>query len=358
MTPYFILLFLVVILLQFKKSKQNNGYKFIYWLVAFILILFATVRSSAVGTDTNNYVGSFTSSLYRVKNIFTSEGSLEIGYLALEKLALQISHEYWALLFTIACICVLPVFFTIRKLSRQFLLSIFLYISLGTYLFFFNGARQAIAASIISISIIFIINKNIFKYVLVVVIASLFHRSALIMLPFYFILNFTFSYFRILIYAALGFIAMYYYTTLIGVFDEKLEDRYIEYENRGATGGYLLAIFYVLISMFLVVIRSKVEKYYLNEYDVYLNMCVSASLVYLVVVVTGSDVNFLRVSLYFSMGHILIWPIVFKYTNFFKIPFTKFIFFMGHLMFFYIYLDKMSDFTPFKFNIELFSNIS
>ena len=351
MLHYFIVLFfsVIVLLLGYSKFKRRPN-KFSYYLSGLILIMLPTLRSVEVGTDSGNYVGMFNYLKFQTESLLNIETSIEIGYLAMQYLALSMSNEYWSLFFIIALISVLSNLFVINKLSENIILSVFIYVSLATYLFLFNGARQAIAASIISVALIYLVEKKLLKYIIVVLIASSFHSTAIIMVPFYFLLNFKYSKINLTIYAIGSFVSLYYLSLFLSVFDSSTFERYIAYEDRNATGGFTLAIFYFINSFVLLILRSKIPKEKLLKYDIFLNMCVFSALVYVVVVLTASDVNFLRISLYFSMGYILIWPIVFKSISFFKIRIFQFAFITIHLLFYYVYLSKMSNLTPYIFN--------
>jgi transmembrane protein EpsG len=75
----------------------------------------------------------------------------------------------------------------IAKSSRMFLFSMLLFIFAGSWHGSFNGIRQHLAMAVIFAGSTFIIQKKFYKYALVVILASLFHSSALVMLPVYFI---------------------------------------------------------------------------------------------------------------------------------------------------------------------------
>src|SRR5690606_27878018 len=118
----------------------------------------------------------------------------EKGYIALMYVATGISTDYWAVLLLTAIICVGTYMYVIFKVSENVALSVFIYVVLGAYLVFFNAARQGLAISICAISVIFLLQRKIWHYIIVIIIASFFHRTALILLPFYFILRLPFSY--------------------------------------------------------------------------------------------------------------------------------------------------------------------
>ncbi|UJF29140.1 EpsG family protein [Kaistella sp. 97-N-M2] len=315
-----------------------------------LLIVFAGVRVSSVGTDTNNYVGMYNTFQAEKDQVFQISTNVEIGYLYLEYAASLISTEYWALLFCIASVCVICYLYVITKLSHNVLLSVFIYIALGTYVIFFNAARQGIAVSISAISLIYLIEKKMWKYFLVIAIASLFHRTVLIMLPFYFILRLPFTYKRTVLFAVVGVVSFYFLSKILSLFDSAVEERYAVYEDRGATGGYQLAAFYILITLFLIYARKFFNKKQIKLYDIYLNYALFTSIIYLVVVATNSDVNFIRLTNYFALGNVFIFPLVFKNKRLATGGLAVRIFVVICLLFYAVYLSKMANLTPYLTN--------
>ena len=351
MLPYFVVLTLVMLLLYMGGNNSfNKPNKLSYYLTAIVLTIFATIRSSDVGTDSNNYVGIFNQFKDSTESIFSITTSIEIGYLILQEIAINISNNYWSLFFAVALVCVFTTYYTINKLSDNVKVSVFIYFSLASYLFFFNGARQAIAASICGLAIYFLINKKRVGYFIIILLAYSFHSTALLMLPFYYILRLPFKTRNLILYFLGSFIALYYLTSILSLFDESTFERYSVYETRGATGGYLITLFFFIMSLIFIFFRKKIEKSKLRKYDLYLNMCIFSSVIYLVVSLTGRDVNFLRLSLYFSMGYILIWPIIFASVPIFKQRITRLIFVIIHLAFCFFYIFKFSNLNPYVIN--------
>lgn len=356
MVIYFIVLFVVIIFLNigesFSGSKKVNS---LFWisLSAILLILFAGIRSSSVGTDTSNYVGIFDDFIYSSNYTYAQASSIDFGYKIVMHISSLIADEYWSLLVIIAAFCVVLSFIVIKKLSANIKISVFLYITLASYLFFFNGARQAIAASVFSIALIYLVKRKIIYYVVWVLIASLFHKTVLVMLPFYFMLNFKFSIKNLIIFSVTSFIAINFISFFLNFFEEDVASRFSVYDTRGAEGGVLLGLFFFIVTFLLIFWRKQMPESILKRYDLYLHFCVFSSLIYLVVITTGKDVNFLRFALYFSMGYILIWPYVLQHVKLFKMGIAKFLFFFVHLLFYYVYLSKMSNLTPYLLNPQL-----
>lgn len=346
-----------MIFLNIGKSFSRNRQKLSlgwYFASGGILVLLAGLRFRYVGTDTNNYIYAFEKLQYSGANFLTNTTSHEAGYILLQNITMLFSREYWALLTAIALVGVSFYFYTIKRLSPNIIVSVFLYITLASYLFAFNGARQGLAASVFGVALIYLIEKKLVKFVIWVLIASLFHRTVLVMLPFYFLLRFRFSVKNTLIFSTVSFLSVSYLSFFLTFLEGDIANRYAAYEGRGALGGENLALYFISLSFLFVLWRKEIPASIMERYDLYLNICIFSSIIYLVVITTGIDVNFIRFTLYFSMGYILIWPIILSNVKLFKIGASRFLFFFVHLLFYYIYLGKMSSLTPYQFNPSLF----
>ena len=75
-----------------------------------------------------------------------------------------------------------------RKYSPKFVVSFFLFIASTDYIsWMFNGMRQFVAVTITVLAFDFILEKKYIRAILIILLASLFHQSALLMIPFVFI---------------------------------------------------------------------------------------------------------------------------------------------------------------------------
>ncbi|WP_438013051.1 EpsG family protein [Psychrobacter raelei] len=180
MTPYLILLSFIMLWMILEKKSIN---RLSVYTPLLALSLFAGIRSYRVGTDSWNYTQEFRNNTPIYNSSFGE--NVEYGYSLIHTLLLSLTHSYfWLFLFT-AIIVVASYLFTIRKLSENYILSIFFFITLGTYTFFFNGLRQGIAMAIVAIAMPCLLQKNFKKFLLIVFLASAFHISALVVLPIY-----------------------------------------------------------------------------------------------------------------------------------------------------------------------------
>ncbi len=355
MIPYFILL-LVTVVLAFisKKFRSNKGaYYAIIFFIFLLLVLFAGLRNGSVGTDTNNYINMFQSNMIVNISPFDSASTMEIGYLVLQYTVRLFSSESWLLLASIATIVIFFYLKTILILSEKFAMSMFLFITLATYLFFFNGARQGIAVAIFSFSLIALINAEEKKYYFWIFVSFLFHKSVLIALPFYYLLRKKVSLKNIIKLVIILFILVALFSQLLIFLPGDSLARYTQYVDSAQTGGELLTIFHIIMLSYFIYMRQFISYSRKEIYDIYLNLAIVFTSVFVIVGIFGMDVGLLRIAMYFSLGSILIWPIIFKEISRKIKPLIYLFFIIGHLMFLYIYIGKISDLNPYLFNINI-----
>ncbi|WP_278650399.1 EpsG family protein [Rodentibacter pneumotropicus] len=157
--------------------KERNIVTPFFFLSFSILLILGAIRYN-VGTDYilySNYQIPFVLDNKDVNFEFLAKEVTKFGFLLS-------GQEHYQYIFAIYhFICVFFVFYAIKKQSKILSLSIFIYIFSGFYNFSLNGMRQAMAISIILYSMRFIFERKML-YVLVVIITSLFHKSAFICL--------------------------------------------------------------------------------------------------------------------------------------------------------------------------------
>lgn len=195
---YWILIGMAVILFPIEKKKvicgignsnhKINGTKIWFVIITIALVLISALRSDVVGQDTSMYHTLF--NYAKESNNFWGwysswkGGGTEIGYSLLEYCISRFANFQFFLL-PIALITIIPVMFLIYKYSSNHLFSIFLFIAFGYYAFFMNGIRQSIAMGLCCIAYVFAREKKLIPYLIIITIAVLFHLSAVIFIPVY-----------------------------------------------------------------------------------------------------------------------------------------------------------------------------
>lgn len=161
-------------------------------IILLYIVLIAGTREAQLGTDFYSYL--------RYYNYILTHGDIgsyfkekEIGweYLNLSFGKFSVSPEVF-----FGLVSGMTWFFFIKGSYRfQFLLPLmfFFVITNGLFIWTLNGLRQSIAIMIFFYAIRFIIEKDLLRYTFWISIASLFHTSALILLPFYFITKIKFN---------------------------------------------------------------------------------------------------------------------------------------------------------------------
>lgn len=349
MTPYFVVLILSLLCISAYQKKKRAIY---IVLCALPMILLIGFRSNMVGTDTAGYCRMFLS----MKDYLNLENpwqyfSTEKGFIALNLILIQIAEKYWVFLTAVGAIGICCTLRSISKLSEAWALSLFIYITLGYYLFGFAAIRQYIAMSIYMLALPYLLNSNLKKYAIVVCIAALFHQTVLIALPLYFFVRLPFNK-KTLSLVVIGGILVGALIPHIMAFAATVEDRYAVYTEYSG-GGSMFTIFYTIIAIFFIFQRTKMQEEYLKRYDLFLNMIIFGSLIYIVVTFSGLYGEVTRFAAYFQLATVFIWADLYKYRKSKLSPVFWGIVVAVHLVYFYVYLDKIGHITPFVLNSAL-----
>ena len=356
MIPYFIILVLVVALaLLAEKAKRNNIIHNFYVVILFlVLVLFAGLRDLSVGSDTNMYANRFERLPLDFFSLMNQNTRIELGYRLIEYIGLLFSSNYVVILIITSLITVFFQLKGIYKISTLPAVSIFVLITFGIYTYVFNGARQALAAAIYVFAIYYLVKGNFKKYALWVFIAFFFHKSVIIGLPLYFLFRKNFNT-RLLITFIIGTVLTIVFFKLVMQYVSLFNTQYALYQDIEAKGAVYLTLAYVLLSSFFIIMRPKIKQIHKKPYDVYLNMFLFGTIVYITVFFTGAYVEMTRIGFYFILSVLFIWPLIFKNLkqNEVIIPFIFFT--LVHALFFFIFIERMGNLTPYILNINIFN---
>lgn len=114
------------------------------------------------------------------------ESRYEVAFDALQQACLLLSADYHLLFFVCALITVALVYLAIYRWSKMPLLSVLIFLLCGLFFFSTNAIRQAIAIALFLNAVPYIFKGDFLKYCLLIVVATLFHQSAIILLALYF----------------------------------------------------------------------------------------------------------------------------------------------------------------------------
>jgi len=391
MPVYYICLFVVTIFAYLAQSAGTNKYiaRFLLFVAFATMVFVAGMRGLSVGRDTALYVR-----IYERTRMLpdTWESISEPGYWILNVIAHRISNDYWMILTAIAVVTVFCFMKAIYKISVNPAISLFIFITMGYYTFFFNGARQGIACAIYCLSFRSIIDGKFLRYAIYVILAATFHNSVILALPLYFLFRQKCSLMYIIQTVVGAAIVICFFSWFLSV-GALVSEKYSMYKEMDATGGYWLTLYYALLSIFFLLLRSTVSEPDRKTYDYLLNMLIFGATIYIAIVFSHGYVQLMRFAFYFQVSTIFLWPIVFKniytpcsrvfsdpetipprqlyscqalpllpaYTGFQVQPvgdrtgtYTGFILIvLGHLAYFYIFLSQIGGCVPYRLNTDV-----
>lgn len=196
---------LVVILLS--AHWKTSGYKYVnkstgkeidlsLLVPCIALFFFAAMRAVTVGADTRQYQIVFQlCQEERWSDLSTSHArqswfnlkDIEIGYKYYNKLISCIWSNPQMITIVNSFFILFPLYRLIKKYSSDHWMSIFLFFTLGFYQTALNLTPSAIASLIVLNGIGYIEEGKAVRYVACVLLASIFHYSAFVFLPLYFL---------------------------------------------------------------------------------------------------------------------------------------------------------------------------
>lgn len=161
-------------------------------VIAIPLICLSGTRGDDIG-DTYAYRTAFNEMPSSIAQIptYLAEHTKDKGFSVLSIIIKSIIGNRDVIYFTIiATICILCVVLTYKKYSCNFIMSLFLFVASGDYIqWTFNGIRQFIAVSILFASMGLILKKKYVPAIILILLLSTIHASALVMIPVIFIVQ-------------------------------------------------------------------------------------------------------------------------------------------------------------------------
>jgi hypothetical protein len=233
---YFLFIFLISTLFFADKIKKGSQYSGFFHFIVVIIILTVAIIRFDVGWD---YAGYYSS-------IQNPSHYNNTRYEPLSRLFVNIALYFDSppLLFVLYGIpTYLLVYLSFRKYSANIGLSMIIYIGLF-YLISFSVIRQALAMAICFFSYKYLQRKLFLKYSLCILLATLFHYSAIISLFIYYIYHYNSklkSVFLLICFTLLSRELLFYIIEKYTIFGGYIDILFV------LQGGSLTRIFYILL---------------------------------------------------------------------------------------------------------------
>ncbi|MBZ5749705.1 EpsG family protein [Metabacillus rhizolycopersici] len=302
--------------------------KFIIFLVLACLVLVSGLRNT-IG-DTYFYMHAY-------ETIdFTWEYALENkdpGFSVLQMYLKNISNDPQILLFITALVTNLLIVITLYKYSKMIEISFYVFITSGMFIVSMNGIRQFLAASLIFWATKYLLTGKFKQYFLVVLFASTFHESALILLPIYFIVRreaWTKVTFLLLTFAILIVVGFDQFSKVL--FSALEDSQYGNYSNFAEGGANKIRVLVDAVPVVIAYLgRHKLRELWPKS-DIIVNMSIIGLLFS---IIATQNWIFARFNIYFSLYNLILisWIIyLFKENS------RKFVYYgllVCYLMYFY-----------------------
>ncbi len=165
-----------------QQSKKNFAI-----IMGGIMFLLGALRHKYVGTDTPNYVEYLIPEAINQSYSQLFENSRDPIFYMFAKSIYQITNDIQFVLAVVAFLYALLVSATLYRFSKNIALSFLILLTFRYFPYSMTALRQALAFAIVLYSTRFIFEKKFIKFAAAIVIASFAHKSALFLLPLYFV---------------------------------------------------------------------------------------------------------------------------------------------------------------------------
>lgn len=229
---------------------------FLAMIPMFIMIGF---RAPNMGADTGTYIRHFESVVNTPLDIAIANTRMETGYIIFIKfIGTYITQEPLGYQLICTLIYFLGVFsFANQQEDKDAFLFIYFFCTLGLFTFMFTGVRQCIAISICLLAYPCVKKNQLIRFLVCVLLAFFFHKSALLFVFVYFIRQRKITFYNVMLYGVLVWLSTLYLESIQSWFNEQFEYDYAIEET--GSGGIFLLILLMLTIFSGVCLRSQMN---------------------------------------------------------------------------------------------------
>lgn len=278
------------------------------------LIIAAAFRKDTIG-DTYAYMVSFRDtvpSLSAIPDALAEDGK-DKGFIVfriiLKSLIGNNYHLYFGIIAAISLLCVASIY---RKYSCNFAMSMFLFLASSDYIqWTHNGMRQFLAVCIVFAATDLLLRKKYVPYILIVLLASTIHATALLMIPVCFIVQGRSWNLRSVLFTVAVLIAINFSGALSDfIVDFMMDTQYgNEVDQFLATGGtnILRVVVFSIPPVLALAFRRYLDASRQPILDLSANMSIVSMGAYIISAVT-SGIFVGRIPIYFSLYNYILLP--------------------------------------------------
>ncbi|MCD2502907.1 EpsG family protein [Clostridium sp. NSJ-145] len=267
MGPFYTVLFfsyIFALLARLVSNKMNKPSIFYTLIVIAILALFSGLRWG-IG-DTPFYVHTYN----LLGPGFNAEG-YEKGFLLIMQILKKISANPQFMIFVLGVVTTSLNIWIMRQYSACFELSVFMYITSGFYLVTMNGLRQCLAAAFLFTGTYLIIKGKFKAYLLLVLLMTTIHSTAIVMIPLYFIARMEPWSKSIYIVLGVFLIGLFFYEPMMQILSQ-VNDKAAVYSESTEGGANIVRVaVYIVPVIFSYLKREELSKVW-PESNIFVNI--------------------------------------------------------------------------------------
>lgn len=346
---YFIILFFTLFDL-FISGKTRQLLLMIMGFIGLIIILVAGLRTDT-GTDWFNYKYYFST----IENIPFMRSAMEPGYeILVRSFKLVFGQDYTPfLLFFATCIVTITYFF-LYKYSPFPIFSIFLLMSYSMVGSGF-GVRQDLAICFSLIAFTFIEQRQVYKFLGIMLLAATIHNSALAFVPAYWIYTFKWNALYVVICVTILVVAVAFSDKILNLFGTVIASRkiqlYMEEGMEKVDNSYMALIkglsgrlFFLTILIWFVKYRGEENELFNGIFNLYVFG------IMLFIIFSPISIIFGRLARYYDIYQIVLIPLAYRdASRLFKIAIFLFVTSFSALKFSSSILnDPAAIYVPYK----------
>jgi hypothetical protein len=268
-----------------------------------MLFLIEALRNVTVGTDTRGYFQDF--EIWRISDIssFFVGAKKDAGLKIITKVIALFTNSNQIMLAVVGAFFAISISWFIYKYSKEPSVSFIALLSLGYVYFSMAGLKQIVAISVCLFSYKYIKEQRIISFLIFMVIAYLFHNTAIIFVPAYFLPKIKIG-IKQIIAVVVAFILANNFQHYVRyfIFNVISWDRLSTFETRGTTNSIAGFIIQLSIMIFCLCFFKKVKSRDFEDVVLY-NFSYIGLIIQPFSVIIG---DVFRVSMYFSIFNIIL----------------------------------------------------
>lgn len=267
----------------------------------FTLLFVVSALRFRTGNDYEMYIDKFHDAYYDYFVV------TEPGFnLIVKGVYILFNGEWYLIVFALfACLTMIMFLKAMYDLSKDFLMTFFLFMALGFYYQSLNTVRYYLALAIVFYSMKYVLSKKYVRFIIAVLIACMFHKTALIVIPLYILANVAWKKWHLIVMGALSLTGLifskWYLKIMLLIYPSYVEEE--EYLQAGTMGLFNIIRCAAVIILALIFYKEAIKDNKENRFYLYLNVGA------LVLYICFSFVPFLsRIGYYLTVSQIVFIP--------------------------------------------------